>query len=238
MAMFGNRDIDPEQLIGMKPEELKAKLEGSVSKTDLTAALEEQSKGFASGLAEMKAMIAGLTTRPPDDAPPPDPTDPTTKVLLNPEQFVNDQTKGIREQQMRTNAALEEMRARQDPTLSGAFSKFGKELSDMANQFPVEQRAQASFWPGFVRTFVGNKVLSGKIDRDSYPSLIGSSSVGTDLPGEQGDPNRGFDPVVADWLKGRSIPLLKAERIRNIMQRDGEPISLANYKIPEKSGNA
>lgn len=232
MALFPN-NVDPEKIIGMKPEELKAKLDASVTKEDLKA-VGDQVTAFTSSLNEIKTSLAALTTPKSEPVIEEDPTDPTTRVLLDPKKFVNDETRGQQEQILQTQAQLQEMRARQNPRLSGVFAKYGDEMIALAEKMPIAQRAQPGFWEWQVRTFVGDKVVTGKLDRDSYPSLIGSSTIGVRQDGDTVDPNMGFDAPVADWLKGRNIPLAKAAKIHEIMGKNGDPISIANYK----AGNA
>lgn len=231
MAVFGNQTIDPEKIIGMKPEELKAKLDSAVTKDDLKA-VGDQVSAFTSGLNELKESLRALTPKPVEVIE--DPNDATTQVLLDPKKFINDQTRGLQEQQIQTRAELQEMRARQNPKLSGIFSKYGDEMVASAAKMPLSTRAQDGFWEWHARTFVGDKMISGKIDRDSYPSLIGSSTVGVSTGDGDKDPNLGFDAPVADWLKGRNIPLAQASKINQIMGKNGDPISIANYK----AGNA
>lgn len=233
MPLFSNNTpVDAEKIIGMKPEELKAKLDSAVTKDDLKA-VGDQVTAFNSGLAEIKASLAKLSA-PPAEVVLEDQTDPTTQVLLDPKKFVSDQTRGLADAQIQTQAQLQEMRARQNPALSGVFQKYGTELVAMAEKMPLSQRAQPGFWEWHARTFVGDKMITGKVDRDAYPSLIGSSTVGIRSDGEQGDPNMGFDAPVADWLKGRGIPIAKAARIQEIMGKNGDTLSVANYK----GGNA
>jgi hypothetical protein len=231
MAIFQNATVDPEKIIGMKPEELKAKLDSAVTKEDMKA-VSDQVGLFNSGLAELKASLAKLTEPKPEVVV--DDTDPTTKLLLDPKGMIRDETKGLADAQIQTQAQLQEMRARQNPKLSGVFAKYGDEMVAMAEKMPLSQRAQPGFWEWHARTFIGDKVVTGKLDRESYPSLIGSSTIGVREDGDKGDPNMGFDAPVADWLKGRNVPLAKAARIQEIMGKNGDPISISNYK----AGNA
>ena len=232
MAVFGQQKVEPKDILGMEQDEFKKKLDSAATKDDLTT-LSQSVEGFKTGLDELKAALKAL--KPSEPAPIiEDPTDPTTRLLLDPQKEIREVTRPLAEDQMRTRAELQEMRARQNPKLAGAFSKYGDEIMQMAEKMPLSQRAQPGFWEWHVRTFIGDKALSGKIDRDSYPSLIGSSTVGASLEGRENDPNQGFEPVVADWLKGRNIPLPQARKIQNIMGRDGDPITLQNYK----GGNA
>jgi hypothetical protein len=230
MALFpGN--VDPEKIIGMKPEDLKAKLDASATKDDIKA-IGEQVTAFNSGLSELKASLAALTTPKPEPIVE-DPTDPTTKLLLDPKGMIRDETKGLMDQQQQTAAQLQEMRARQNPKLRGAFEKYGDDMVKMAERYPLSQRAQPGFWEWHAMTYVGNQVLTGKVDRESYPSLIGSSSISPNSDGTTKDPNEGFDPQVADWLRGRNVPLARAARLQ-MLKDNGEQLTLANYK----GGNA
>jgi hypothetical protein len=233
MAVFGNNTVDPEKIIGMKPEELKSKLDSAVTKDDLKAVTEQVTQ-FNTGLTELRESLKALTTPRDPDPVVEDPTDPTTAVLTDPKGFIRNETRGLQEQQIQTQAQLQEMRARQNPKLAGVFSKYGDEMVAMAEKMPLAQRAQPGFWEWHARTFVGDKMITGKIDQGSYPSLIGSSTVSPNTDGSTADPNKGFDPQVAEWFKNRHVPLDKASKIQQIMGRDGDPISLANYK----GGNA
>lgn len=227
---IGNSKVDPKELIGMDPEELKSKLDSSATKEDING-IRDQVTQFNSGLSELKAQLATLTT--PKPAPVvEDPTDPTTGLLLDPKGFIGKETQGIKDAQIQTQAQLQEMRARQNPALDNAFKKYGTELVALAEKYPIQQRAQPGFWEWHTRTFLGDKMLTGKIDRDSYPSLIGSSTIGPGSEGKDTDPNMGFGSEVANWLRDRNVPLTKAARISQIMEKNGDPISLSNYKGP------
>src|SRR5215471_9610804 len=228
MALF-NGQVDPEKLIGMKPEDLKAKLDSAVTKDDLKA-VSDQVTAFTGSLDEIKQSLKALTTPPPKEEVIEDPTDPTTAVLTDPKGFVRNETKGLQDAQIETRAQLQEMRARQNPRLAGVFRQYGDELVATAAKIPLATRAQDGFWEWHARTFVGDKVVSGKIDSGTYPSLIGSSTIGVEQNGDTRDPNHGFDPEVAKWLKDRNIPLDKAGRIDTIMRKNGDPITMANYK--------
>ena len=228
MALFQG-PVDPEKLIGMKPEELKAKLDSSVTKDDLKA-VSDQFGQMTSSLAELKQSLEALRTPPPAPEPELDPTDPTTAVLTDPKGFIRNETKGLQDAQIQTQAQLQEMRARQNPRLSGVFRQYGDELLASASKMPLQTRAQDGFWEWHTRTFIGDKVVTGKIDQGSYPSLIGSSTIGVEPSGSEKDPNSGFDPQVAQWFKDRNVPIEKAAKIRQIMEKNGDTITLANYK--------
>jgi hypothetical protein len=229
MAIFQNATVDPEKIIGMKPEELKARLDSAVTKDDLKAVGDQVSQ-FSSGLEAIRASLEALRT--PAPVVEPDPTDPTTAVLTDPKGFVKNETKGLQDAQINTQVQLQEMRARQNPKLKGAFEKYGDELMAAAAKMPAATRSQDGFWEWHCRTFVGDKVLSGKLDRDSYPSLIGSSTISPNSDGKETDPNAGFDPQVAQWLRDRhpDVPLVRYSKIDQIMRKNGDPISIANYK--------
>lgn len=227
---IGNSKVDPKELIGMDPEELKAKLDSSATKADLDQISQQVTK-FNSGLDELKASLAQLTA--PKPAPVvEDPTDPTTGLLLDPKGFIKNETKGIQENQYQTQAQVQELMARKNPKLANAFNQYGTELVASAEKmYSAEQRSKAGFWEWHTRTFLGDKVIEGKINRDSYPSLIGSSTIGPGSERGEQDPNHGFDPQVAEWLKNRNVPLPKAARIKEIMEKNGDTISLSNYKV-------
>src|SRR5262249_9613022 len=156
-------------------------------------AVGDQVAAFSSGLAELKESLKALTTPPPPD-PVADPTadEITTSLLLDPKKFVSEETKGLQAAQIQTQAQLQEMRARQNPKFSGVFSKYGDELVAAAEKMPLAQRAQPGFWDWHTRTFIGDKMITGKIDQGSYPSLIGSSTIGVGEGGKESDPNKGF----------------------------------------------
>lgn len=219
---------NPEELIGMKPEELKAKLESAASKEDLKA-LQTQNETLSGSLNEIKEALAKLTA-PPPVVEEPDTTDPRDAMLLDPQGFVSKQTQPLAKQQAETQASLNELRARQNPEYANIFSQYGNEISTLANKFTPEQRAQPGFYDWHIKTFLGHKMITREIKPDAYPSLLGSSSVGPNDGDLDRDPNKGFDAEVAGFLKNRGVDLDKASRIHKLMNKDGEPITLQNYK--------
>jgi hypothetical protein len=229
---FGN--VEPEKIIGMKPEELKARLDAAVTKTDLDDLAKKQNEVLTSSLAELRESLQKLTTAPDSPEPVREPPDPTTEVLTDPTKFVREQTKGLADAQIETKAQVQEIRARQNPKFSQIFQQYGDELMKEAMKCPPQTRAQDNFWEFMTRSFLGDKFLKGEIKESSYPSLIGTSTAITGSSGGPDDPNRGFDPAVVEHLKKRGIPLDQAAHIRDI-QRTGEPITLENYKA---AGNA
>lgn len=223
-----------EDLLGMTKEELKAKLESSVSKEDLDAVKNEIGQQFTSAVDTLRAELAKLNTRPPDPVPDPDPEDPTTAVLTDPNGYIDRRTAPLMKAQLQSQAQIQEMRARQDPRFSRIFAKYGPELVKYAENMDLKGRGTPGFWEWHIKTFLGDKYVKGDLQGESYPSLIGTSSVGPDDGGDAGDPNKGMDPKVAAWLKERGVPLDKASKINQMMNTDGDPISLQNYK----AGNA
>ena len=213
----------------METTEFQAKLDGAASKEDVTKlnSAVEETKGM---LTAMQESLAKLTSPPP---PPPDPNiqldanDPTTQLLTDPSGFVNRQTAGLQTTALQTQADLNEMRARQK--YAGVFAKYGDELMQKAQSFNLQARAQSGFWDFHVQTVIGQKTLSGGIEPETYPSLIGTGSGHVNASGEQRDPNMGIDPSVASWLKDHNVPIDSAAKIIQ-MQKDGSEISLANYK--------
>jgi hypothetical protein len=228
MAIFRHgQEVNPEALIGMKPEDLKAKLEAAASKEDLKAATDaiEAQKGT---LASIQESLKALTTPKPAAADPADQPDPAVAVLTDPAKFVSDATAPLTARQNQTQADLEEMKAR--ARYSNHFSQFGEELMKVAKEkYTIAQRAQPNFWDFLMQNFVGAKVISGEIKPGNYPSLLGSSAHGPRADGSNSDPNMGFSDDMASWLKGR-MPLEQARKIFDLTVRDGEPMTLANYK--------
>jgi hypothetical protein len=225
----------PEDVLGMSQEDFKKKLESAASKEDLETLKNEIGASFTSSVEQLKAELAKITTRPADPPPPPpDDDDPTTAVLTDPNGFIDKRTKPLNDALLMSNARLEEMRARQDPKFARIFGKYGADLVAAAEKMPLQQRGAPNFWEWMIKSYVGDKMLKGEIQPESYPTLIGTSSVGPDVSSEGDDPNKGMDPEVAAWLKNRGMKMEDAAKINKIMGKNGDPISLANYK----SGNA
>jgi hypothetical protein len=223
--------VDPEKILGMKPEDLKSRLDASASKDDLKAITEAQT-ALGGSLNEIKEALKALTTKPPDPVIEEDPTDPTTAVLTDPRGFIRKETQDIQNANLDTRAQLEEMRARQNPRLAGAFQKYGDELIATAAKMNLAQRANPAFWEWHVRTILGDKVIKGEFKGD-YPSMVGASSFSPGEP-DASDPNKGLDPDMAAYYKKRGIPLDQAAKIMKMMN-DGEPVTHAALK---GSGNA
>lgn len=228
--MFEKDKIEPEKIIGMKPEELKARLDSSVTKDDLTAATKDIGE-MKSGLEAIKEALAKLTA--PKETPVIEPGDPTTEVLTDPAGFINKHTKPIVDANTETRAQVQEMRARQNPKFSNIFVQFGDELVANASKFPASNRAQDGFWEWNIRTFLGDKYIKGDLQNADYPSLIGTSTVAPNPDGSSNDPNKGFKPEMAQWLKDRNVPLDKAAKIQSLMS-NGEQLTLTAVK----GGNA
>ena len=223
------KTLTAKEILGMETDEFQTKLNSAASKEDLgkiNSAVESQNQT----LAEIRASLAKLTAPPPPDPDPniaADQNDPTTQVLTDPSGFVNRQTAPIAAAAMQTQADLNEMRARQK--YANHFAQFGDELMTKAANYNVAQRSQAGFWDFHIRTVLGDKVLEGKIDSGSYPSLVGSSSFAPNT-GEIRDQNMGFSADEVAFYKDRNVPLTDAANIRDLMHRDGEFIDLAKYK--------
>jgi hypothetical protein len=221
--------LTAKEILGMEADELKTKLDGAASKEDLkniNTAVEEQK----STLASIQASLAKLTAPEP---PPPDPNlkldadDPTTQILTDPAGYINRATAGTQQVAAQARADVLEMRARSK--YAGVFAKYGDDLMAKATNFSLAQRAQEGFWDFHVRSYTGEKVLSGEVDSGSYPSLVGSSSFAPNVHGEHTDPNKGFSPEQAAFFKERNVPLDKAAAIQKLMS-GGEQIDLKNYK--------
>src|SRR6202142_4448253 len=175
MKLFG-KEVDPKELIGMTPEELKAKLDSGVTKAELEALATElkNAQATASGtLTEIKAALAAL--KPAEAAVNvDDPEDPAVQLLADPKTFVDGATKNLREAQQLTSAQLEEMRAR--TKYARIFEKHGDALMKFVEKLSVADKAKPGFWDWATSTFLGSKVLDRTIKPDSFPSLMGSSS--------------------------------------------------------------
>lgn len=225
--MAWQKQMTAEEILGMKSEDLRSKLDSSATKDDLTAISTKQDE-FGSSLAAIQASLAKLTTAPPVDDPnlAADLNDPTTQMLTDPTGFVNRATQNISAQAASARADILEMRARQ--AYPGAFGKYNDELVTGANKFSLEQRAQPSFWDFHIRTFMGDKYIKGET-QGAYPSLVGSSSFAPNPSGDPSDPNKGFDPQVAAFLRERNIPLDKAAILKKNFD-NGEPVSIDTYK--------
>jgi hypothetical protein len=224
--MAWQKQMTAEEILGMKPEDLRNKLDSSATKDDLTAISTKQGE-IETSLSAIQASLAALTKKPevPDPTIQSDLDDPTTAMLTDPTGFVNRATKDISAQAAEARADILEMRARS--AYPAAFSKYNDELVSSANKYSVEQRANKSFWDFHIRTFMGDKYIKGE-EKGSYPSMIGSSSFG---PGQDdsSDPNKGLDPQVAAFLKERGVPLDKAAIIKQ-QQSAGEPVDINTYK--------
>ena len=213
-----------EELIGMKPEDLKTRLDSAASKDDITTLKTEIENSFSSSLNTLRDELKAMQSQPITTA---EPNDPTTQVLVDPTAFVADQTKDLRKMSMETQAQVMEMRARQG-TYANVFQQYGDDLVKKAYSFPVEQRAMGGFWDTFIRTFLGDQVVKGEL-KSQYPSLIGSGSVGPNPSGSTPDPSGNFSSEVAGYLKDRHIPMESAQRIQRLFD-SGEPLTLANVK--------
>lgn len=216
-----------EEILGMSAEELKTKLGGAASKEDLTAAL-KPFEAQASSIEEIKKSLAALTTS--RETPPPvvDDTDPAVSMLSNPKGFVADETKGLRQSQLETQAALSEIQARQNPEFAGIFRQYGTEIDGLVAKVPLATRATPNFWQSCMRQFIGDKFVRGEIRQNNFPSLLGSSSVVRGADGNADDPNFGFSQDMIDFFKGRGKNQKQIKDlafIRDRMQRDGETIS-------------
>jgi len=221
--------VTAKEILGMEADELKTKLDSAASKDDLktiNTAVEESK----STLAAIQAQLAKLTAPEP---PPPDPNikldadDPTTQILTDPAGYISRQTAGTQQVAAQARADVLEMRARSK--YPGVFAKYGEDLMTRAQNFSLAQRAQEGFWDFHIRSYTGEKVLSGEVDSGSYPSLVGSGSFAPNISGEPNDPNKGFAPEMASFFKERGVPLEKAAAIQKLMN-GGEQIDLKNYK--------
>jgi hypothetical protein len=217
-------------------EKINRRLEGTVSKADLDAGLTEGLKPLAElqgSIAAITETLKALTTpkEPPKVDPAADPEDDAVKMLTNPKQFLADGTKDIRDANLETKAELYENRARQDSKFAGVFKKFGPELVEAAKKYPVVARANGNFWQFLIGQFIGDKMIQGKLDADTYPSLIGSSSVGADDDDEGNrDGNFGFSSDMAQFFKSRGKDLGVMAKLRDRTLRDGDTIDLASWK--------
>lgn len=223
-----------KELIGMEPDELKQKLEAGATKDDLKAATD--------GITELKSTLAALTDsikslkgNPEPIAPEPSGSgDDSLDLLSDPKKFVGQQLKPIEDAQQETRAQVQEMRARQNPKFAALFAQYGNELVEKAKAFPAAMRARDDFWTHHLRAVLGDKMLSGEIREGNFPSLIGSSTIGTNVGGSTNEPYSGMDKPVAEFLREKGVPSERAQRILSLMNQ-GEPISMATIG---KVGNA
>lgn len=223
---WANKQMTAEEILGMKPEDLRSKLDSSATKDDLTAIATKQGE-IENSLSAIQASLARLTSPPVIEDPTltADLNDPTTAMLTDPAGFVNRATKTTNDIALGARADVLEMRARQN--YPGAFAKYDKELVEGAHRFSLDQRANPTFWDFHIRTFMGDKYIKGET-AGSYPSLMGSGSYAPNLSGPD-DPNKGIDPAVAGFLKERGVPLDKAAILKQQFD-NGEPISIDTYK--------
>lgn len=227
--MAWNKQLTAEEILGMKPEDLKAKLDSAASKDDVTAAKTavEEVKGT---LEAIKASLAALTTpKEPVLENNNDDSDPAVKMLSDPKKFVADETKAIKDSQLRTDVSLNEMRARQNPSLAPAFREYGKEIMAMAEKISLEQRAHPGFWEWHIRTVIGDKMIKGEL-KQGYPSLLGTGSGPRGEGGDADDPNFGFDPDMAQFFKNRGKNLKDMAFLRDRMTKDGDTLTESAWK--------
>ena len=221
-----------EDVIGMTADELKNKLEATVTKADLEKSLEPVA-ALQGSIAQIQESLKALTVAPPEKKPPEnnnDDVDPAVRVLTDPDKFLRDGTKDLSDRQLQTQADLNEMRARQDSRFGKLFGKYGKELTESAAKVPLASRAHPGFWEFHVRQFVGDLAIQGKINSDSYPTLLGSSSITSDDDADNKDGNFGFSQDMADFFRGRGKDLGKMAFLRDRMSRDGDVIDLSTWK--------
>jgi hypothetical protein len=234
MAWNSGKQLTAEEILGMKPEDLKNKLDTAASKDDLKALTDGQT-ALQGTLAALQASLNKLTTPEPviDPTVIADQNDPTTQMLTDPSGFINRQTAGTQQIALEAKANVLEMRARQKNP--GIFQKYGDQIMESANRFPLAQRSQEGFWDFHLRTYLGDKLMKGELEAGSYPSLMGGSSFAPNTSGTESDPNRGFDPQVAAYLKERNIPLDKAAAITEVMVKNGDPIDIQRYSEAKKA---
>lgn len=224
------RTQSAEEILGMKPEDLKSKLESAATKDDLKA-LTDSNDALKGTLAQITESLKALTTPKPEVKPNlEDQVEPAVALLSDPTKFVADQTKTLQAQTLETQAQLAEMRARQSNQWSNVFAQYGTEIVEKASKsYNSATRANPGFWDFFLQQFVGEKFVKGEITPASYPSLLGTSSVAPNADGSSKDPNMGFNADMAAWFKERNVPLDKAAKIKTLMVDHGEPINHANF---------
>jgi hypothetical protein len=218
----------PEDVIGMKPEELKAKLDAGASKDDLKALSDAQEK-LGGTLKEIQDALKTLTTKPPEPITESDPEDPTAAVLTDPAAFINRTTAPLRNATIANQAAVAELRARQEH--GRFFEKHGADFLKWMddNKISLDQRGRPGFFDYAMKTFIGDNVMSGKFQAESYPSLLGTSSISPN-PNDPADPNQGLDPEMAQFYKQRKIPLDRAKKLMDLMDK-GEHIDMEHVKV-------
>jgi hypothetical protein len=213
MAWNKGQTVNAEEILGMKPEDLKTKLEKAATKEDIGAAIEAGITPFKTQFEELKAQIMSLSQPKPIES---EPIDPNLEALTDPQKFLNDRLTPLAQANLETQAQLNEMRARNNPRFSEVFRQFGDELTRSAlEKFTPQVRASQNFWDMHVKNILGDKILSGALKPTSFPSLLGSSSGAGGSMGE-GNTEREYaevDPEVAQHLKERGI---KSERVKYI----------------------
>src|SRR6476660_803894 len=206
-----------EDILGMTTEDFKKKLDGSVSKEDFTKQTTEL-EGVKSQLGQVLEALKGIKTTPEPKIEEPVVTDPMVESLTDPEGFVNKKLKPVQDALAENQAQVMEMRARQNPQFAGVFAQYGDELVQLAAKAPAAQRANPSFWEWHIRTVLGDKFVKGELKTTSYPTLIGTSTTGVNANGDDPkDPNKGFKPEVANFLKDRNVPLDQAAKLQRLM---------------------
>jgi hypothetical protein len=223
-----------EEILGMKPEDLRTRLDSSVTKEEFQAQqakLDEQT----STLSEMREMLKALSTPKPQEVHIEE-SDPNIDILVDPNKFITSRMLPLANAQMETQAQMQEMRARQGRH-AGVFAQYGDELMTSAKSFNAATRAGDGFWDFHIAKFLGDKYIKGEIRGTSYPSLLGSSQAGVNHDGSRPDPNKGFDPEMADFFRERNVPIDKAATIKKLID-DGEPISLESYRKAKEAKSA
>jgi hypothetical protein len=223
------RQLTAEEILGMKPEDLKTKLDSAASKDDVenTKKAVDEVKGT---LEAIKTSLAALTSpREPVIEKNDDDPDPAVRMLADPKKFVSDETKDLKNASLETKAQLNEMRARQNPTLAPAFREYGKEIMGMAEKISLEQRAHPGFWEWHIRTVIGDKMIKGEL-RQGYPSLLGTGGGPRGEGTDTDDPNFGFDPEMAQFFKNRGKPLKDMAFLRDRIKTDGELLTQDIWK--------
>jgi hypothetical protein len=227
MANMWNRGtVSAEEILGMKPEDLRSRLDAAATKDDVTAAVTAANEETKNTLAALQESIAKLSAPASPVRTTEEPLDPTTAILTDPNAYIREQTAGVNETALSARADVQEMRARQ--SYGGIFAKYGEDLMKTAANFSLEQRSKPGFWDFHIRSFMGDKYIKGDTE-GSYPSTLGAGSFTSGITPPE-DANKGLDPQVAAFLKERGVPLDKAALLNKTMIKDGEPVNIDTYR--------
>lgn len=213
-------EFDFEKEFGIGRDELKRRLESSVSKEDYDA-LKAETDGTKSTLSELQERLNSLTNPQRQD----DPVDPTTEMITDPAGFIGKVTNPTLQLAMQAQADLQEMKARQK--YSEIFAESEDEIMESLKGFNLQTRSQPNFWEIHMSRFIGGKALKGELRAGSYPSLMGAGSASGSSSG--GDPNLGLSADEIEYAAKRGIKKEKYAMAKKLVA-SGEKITLESAK--------